>query len=233
MQKILFGVAAAVSQVEALKILMAGDRDHNKSFFYQVARNIADNGQGNEIHMLCPCLPVGETERIDDNFVKYGMGKEHEFAYDPKMSEEENYFALDKAQLKAYWSDEMLLGKLAEENFDLGIGGLLFADSVLFRQLNLNYIKLSEEDVETYAMHVKLNMPVLTSMYHSADIANLFDYYKTPEYHTLSYRWPYFKNYQFEKLKRYNHMKDFKAILKPAYHHLIDDYDQDHAMVLA
>ena len=84
---------------------------------------------------------------------------------------------------------------MANEKYDLGIGGMNFADSLLFRQLDVYYIKLSEEDVESYAMQVKLNMPVLTSMYHSAHIANLFDYYATPEFHTLGYRWPFFKNY--------------------------------------
>jgi len=97
---------AAVSQVEALKILMAGDRDHHKSWFYQVARNIAYNGEGNEVHMLCTCLDAGVKEKVDDNFYKYGLGKDHVFEWNNQLTEEENYFSLDKAQLKAYWSDE-------------------------------------------------------------------------------------------------------------------------------
>lgn len=121
---------------------------------------------------------------------------------------------------------------MADEKYDLGIGGLNFADSLLFRQLDVYYIKLSEEDVESYAMQVKLNMPVLTSMYHSAEIANLFEYYATPEFQTLGYRWPFFKNYQINKYKKFQHIKDMKAILKPQYHDLIDKYDQDHAMIL-
>lgn len=75
-------------------------------------------------------------------------------------------------------------------------------------------------------------MPVLTSMYHSGHIANLFDYYGTPEFQTLSYRWPFFKNYQINRYKKYQHNKALKEILTPKYHHLIDNYDQDHAMIL-
>ena len=107
MYKILIGAAlAAYSQVDALKILMAGDRDHHKSFFYQVARNIAYNGEGNEVHMLCTCLDAGVKEKVDDNFYKYGLGKDHVFEWNNQLTEEENYFSLDKAHLKAYWSDE-------------------------------------------------------------------------------------------------------------------------------
>ena len=54
--------------------------------------------------------------------------------------------------------------------FDLGIGGMNYADSLLFRDLVIPYIKISEEDIESYTMQKKLNMPVLTSMYPSSQI---------------------------------------------------------------
>lgn len=36
--------------------------------------------------------------------------------------------------------------------FDMGIGGMNFADSLLFRDLQIPYIKISEEDIESYTM---------------------------------------------------------------------------------
>ena len=44
------------------------------------------------------------------------------------------------------------------------------ADTVLFRHLELPYIKIAHEDIESYTMQVKLNMPVLTSAYPSSQI---------------------------------------------------------------
>jgi hypothetical protein len=52
----------------------------------------------------------------------------------------------------------------------LAIGGLNYADSVLFRYLQIPYIKLSEEDIESYSMQVKMNIPVLMSAYPSTQI---------------------------------------------------------------
>lgn len=63
--------------------------------------------------------------------------------------------------MAAYFDeDETLLNKLKAMKFDLGIGGLYHADSLLFRALGLNYIKISGEDIEAYAMQLKLDMPV-------------------------------------------------------------------------
>lgn len=52
--------------------------------------------------------------------------------------------------------------------FDIGIGGLMMGDSLLFRALDINYIKLSGEDIESYTMQFKLQMPVLLSSYPSS-----------------------------------------------------------------
>jgi hypothetical protein len=60
-----------------------------------------------------------------------------------------------------------MLGDLNKQRFDLGIGGLGMADSVLFRHLEVPYIKIAHEDIESYTMQVKLNMPVLISAYPS------------------------------------------------------------------
>ncbi len=56
---------------------------------------------------------------------------------------------------------------LKKFNFDMGIGGLSFADTLLFRELGLQYIKVTPEDIESYTMQFKLNMPVMTSTYPS------------------------------------------------------------------
>jgi len=63
-----------------------------------------------------------------------------------------------------------MLGDLHKQRFDLGIGGMGMADSVLFRHLELPYLKISHEDIESYTIQVKLNMPVLTSAYPSSQI---------------------------------------------------------------
>jgi len=60
-----------------------------------------------------------------------------------------------------------LLESLKNEKFDIGIGGLGKADSILFRYLDIPYIKLSEEDIESYSMQMKLGMPVVGSHFHS------------------------------------------------------------------
>ena len=74
-----------------------------------------------------------------------------------------------------------MLGDLYKQQFDVGIGGLNFADSILFRYLEIPYIKLSEEDIESYSMQVKMNIPVLMSAYPSSQI-----YAKKP-YHEYIY----------------------------------------------
>lgn len=51
-----------------------------------------------------------------------------------------------------YFGDKDLLESLKNEKFDIGIGGLNKADSILFRYLDIPYIKLSEEDIESYSM---------------------------------------------------------------------------------
>jgi hypothetical protein len=46
--------------------------------------------------------------------------------------------------------DAELINFLIKEKFDLGIGASYMADSLLFRLLELNYIKIEPEDVESY-----------------------------------------------------------------------------------
>ena len=41
---------------------------------------------------------------------------------------------------------------LKKGRFDLGIGSLNYADSLFFRDLQVPYIKLATEDIETFTM---------------------------------------------------------------------------------
>lgn len=51
-----------------------------------------------------------------------------------------------------YFSDQVMLQDLKKQGFELGMGGLNMADSLLFRYLDLQYIKISDEDIESYTM---------------------------------------------------------------------------------
>lgn len=88
-----------------------------------------------------------------------------------------------------------MLNDLKNQGFELGIGGLNMADSLLYRYLDINYIKLTEEDVESYTMQRKLKIPVLTSTYPSSQIWSRFDYSTLPNFGDLSYRLPFFGLY--------------------------------------
>ena len=139
--------------------------------------------------------------KITDRLIKYGIGTVHEFVYDGSQSEEENYRRLDLEHVKAYFADQPMIFDMKKQKFDLGIGGLNFADSILFRNLEIPYIKISEEDIESYTMQSKLGMPVLTSMYPSSQIWSRFEYLKLPDFGSLDYRFPFFITYQFNKYK--------------------------------
>jgi hypothetical protein len=71
--------------------------------------------------------------------------------------------------VKDYEKDEeQLIEFLKSMNFDVGIGGQYYADSLLFRALNISYLKILPEDIESYTMQFKFNMPVLLSSYPSS-----------------------------------------------------------------
>ena len=58
--------------------------------------------------------------------------------------------------------------------FDIGIGGLNYADALLFRALEIDYITLTEEDIEVFTMQTLLEMPVMTSMFPSRQVWSRF-----------------------------------------------------------
>ena len=70
-----------------------------------------------------------------------------------------------------------------------------YADSLLFRELGIPYVKLSQEDIEGYQMQRRLNMPVLSSSYPSRQVWSKFHHSEIPEVGTLAYRWSSYKSY--------------------------------------
>ena len=61
-----------------------------------------------------------------------------------------------------------MLMELGTHRFDIGIGGMSVADSLLFRHLKIPYVKVSPEDLESFQMQVNLNIPIQTSYYPSS-----------------------------------------------------------------
>ena len=87
------------------------------------------------------------------------------FRWDTKATEEENFVDLDIKHVEAYFTKDKdgqleFIEFLKAMNFDVGIGSLYYADSLLMRQLGLNFLKLTDEDIESWTMQFKLNMPV-------------------------------------------------------------------------
>jgi len=121
---------------------------------------------------------------------------------------------------------------LKKAKFDVGIGSVNFADSVLFRSLEIPYIKINEEDYESYTMHAKMGVPILTSMYPSSSIWSRFSYLNLPDFGSLNYRFPFFMMYQWDKYARWSHKGEMRSIIGEKRAHLIDDWDQDHAMFI-
>ena len=156
------------------------------------------------------------------------------------MTEESNYVRLDVEHAKCYFSSdassgsEPLIDFLKAQNFDLGIGGTYFADSLLFRALGLDFLKISSEDIESYQMQFKFNMPVLLSAYPSSQAVRNYFYDDIPGYDDTRYRWQMNKGYMYNQLiARPLYMRQMRAALPAKYHATVfDAFDQDHAMIL-
>lgn len=56
-----------------------------------------------------------------------------------------------------------MLMDLRRQNFDVGVAGCGLADSMLFRHMELPYVKVCEHDIEAYHLQM-LNIPLLTSI---------------------------------------------------------------------
>ena len=121
---------------------------------------------------------------------------------------------------------------MKSKNFDVGVGGLNYADTLLFRALDLPYIKLSEEDIEGYTMQRRLNMPVLTSAYPSRQVWSRFEHSDIPELASLTYRYASFKTYVGNMWENYLLRQEMREIVGPSKYGLVDDWDQEHAMII-
>lgn len=105
---------------------------------------------------------------MSDRLIKFGIGnlEASGFSWDLQSTEEQNTKRLDLLTAKAYFgaASNDLIETLKGKNFSIGVGGLTFADTLLFRALDLHSIKLSEEDIEGHTMQTRLGMPVYSSM---------------------------------------------------------------------
>ena len=88
----------------------------------------------------------------NDRLVLIGIGK-HDFSWDYSLTHEENERNHDLTAARAYFERESFLQKLRAYDLNVGIGGMSYADTLLFRALgDLPYVKLSEDDIETATM---------------------------------------------------------------------------------
>jgi hypothetical protein len=118
--------------------------------------------------------------------------------------------------------------------FDVGIGGHYHADSLLFRALGLNFIKVVPEDIEAYTMQFKFNIPVILSAYSNSLAYSKYQFGDMPSVDGHSYRKQFWKQYEYNRwIGRPLWMRKVRSSLPEKYHkELLDNYDQDHAMIL-
>lgn len=159
----------------ALKILMAGSLERNEHKYYEsVALAISKNNatenivyhlrheqnpadfkewEITEINSRYSTLQIGDLVPAEAPKGARRVSRISRFHYDPRKTEYDNYVDLDVEHVEAYFdANDALLNKLKEMKFDVGIGGHYHADSLLFRALGLNYIKLVPEDIESHTM---------------------------------------------------------------------------------
>jgi hypothetical protein len=53
---------------------------------------------------------------------------------------------------KIYFGQQPMLMELGTHKYDIGVGGMSMADSLLFRHLKIPYVKISQEDLESFQM---------------------------------------------------------------------------------
>jgi hypothetical protein len=107
------------------------------------------------------------------------------FAYNPALTEEENYVNLDVDHLACFFKQDdnekyAFLDSLRAMKFHIGLGSLNMADSILFRTLNIDFIKITPEDIDGYTMFFKLGMPVHLSSYPNSESYFAFEYDNFP-----------------------------------------------------
>ena len=182
--------------------------------------------------MLSQELPLGEEYAVSERLTRIGIGKAHDFYWDTQSLEEENIRKLDLNTAKAYFEHESFVQDLRSRDFSIGVGGLNKADTLLFRALDLDYVKLSEEDIEAFTMQVRLDMPLLTSADPQRQVWSRFDHSEVHLPGSFFYRYIAFKQYYANLWESYLFRAEMREILGPERQSLLDEWDQEHAMVL-
>jgi len=187
------------------------------------------------VYKLSPHVKRGQEERGEGGLTYLGSpALDTDFDYDVRINEMENFEYLEERQISLFFDDEDFLHRLKERQFHVGIGSLSFSDTLLFRELGIQYIKVTREDIESFTMQVRMNMPVMLSTYPSLQMAEQFwDAKKAPKFKDFTYRFNFFLQYQYNKYLRKGRMDQLKTIIKPKFHKHIDDWDQEHALFLA
>ena len=97
---------------------------------------------------------------------------------------------------------------------------------------------MTDEDIESFNMQVRLNMPVVTSTYPSLQTYNHYGL-KTesapqnlPSHENFWYRVQFFKNYQLNRKFLYDRIRTIKSSIPTQFHRYIDEWDQEHALIL-
>ena len=143
--------AFLVARVSSFKILVAGDQ-HN-TFFENVALHVQSSGE-HSVYKLSRYLDPIFKAFSKDNIVLYGIGTHADKFLNP--NETETYFhqmqRYDLELYSIYFGQQPMLMELRKQGFDLGIGGCGYADSYLFRHMRIPYLKICEEDIESYQM---------------------------------------------------------------------------------
>jgi hypothetical protein len=244
----------------AHKILMTGSLEpYEHKYYFQVAQALARNNQTrNEVYMLHydkhnPKQKFEITKKEDRLYYisipealadprsidkQRRFMRQLRFTYDATKTEEENFISLDAEHVAAYFQEGEdgnleLIEFLKKQNFNVAIGTLYLADSLLFRAMDINYLKIHPEDFEGYTMFFKQGMPVQLSAYPNARVYSNWEYYDLPHEDTQRFRWKSFKDTFRMRWARYWYLAEIRNNLSKRLHNLMDDWDQDHAMFIS
>jgi len=76
-----------ISYCSGSKILILGDLDHRREFFYKVAEMISEDARSNHVVFFASTeLNPVYKDVVSKRLIKYGIGK-HEIKYDPSKTE--------------------------------------------------------------------------------------------------------------------------------------------------
>lgn len=107
------------------------------------------------------------------------------------------------------------------------MGGSYHADSLLYRAIGLNFVKIHPEDIESHTMQFKYNVPVMLSAYPNSQVSNNFFYDAHPHPDSKKYRKQFLLSYEYNRFwARPNWQKRVRAVVPEEYHkELLDNFD--------